>query len=74
MNRSRLEPLGVPEDYGYGDTERPGQPSALDRWLLRTVMNQLGPASPVRAALWDEPDVTPRDGTVVVRFLDRKAL
>ena len=74
MDRGRLEPLGVPEDYGYGDSDGRGQPSALDRWLLRTVMNQLGSASPVRAALWDEPDVTPRDGTVLVRFLDRKAL
>ena len=69
-----MEPLGVPEDYGYGDSDGRGQPSALDRWLLRTVMNQLGSASPVRAALWDEPDRTPRDDTVLVRFLDRKAL
>jgi cyclopropane-fatty-acyl-phospholipid synthase len=72
MNRSRLEPLGVPEDYGY-DSEARGRPSALDRWLVRTIMNQLG-SSPVRTVLWDEPDITPRDGTVVVRILDRKAL
>jgi cyclopropane-fatty-acyl-phospholipid synthase len=68
-----MEPLGVPGDYGYGDSEARGRPSALDRWLVRTVMNQLG-NSPIRTVLWDEPDITPRDGTVVVRILDRKAL
>jgi cyclopropane-fatty-acyl-phospholipid synthase len=73
MNRSRLEPLGVPGDYGYSDSEAHGRPSALDRWLVRTVMSQLGHSS-IRAVLWDEPDITPRDGTVVVRILDRKAL
>ena len=56
------------------DTAARGAPSSLDRWLVRTVVNQLGPTTPVRAVLWDEPDVTPRDGTVRVRFLDRKAL
>ena len=76
MNRSRLEPLGVPgSDYGF---DEPGasrhEPSSADRWLLRQINTKLGASSPVRAALWDERDVTPRDGAVRVRILDRKAL
>ena len=75
MNRGRLEPLGVPgSDLELSDKAAPGTPSALDRWVLKTAVSQLGPNSPVKAALWDEPDVTPRDGTVRVRILDRKAL
>jgi cyclopropane-fatty-acyl-phospholipid synthase len=73
MNRSRLEPLGVPE-YGLDGGAAQGEPSALDRWLLKQIVAKLGPNSAVRASLWDEPDVTPRDGTVRVRILDRKAL
>ena len=76
MNRSRLEPLGVPEsDYGF---DEPGasrqEPSSADRWLLKQINTKLGASSPVRAALWDERDVTPRDSAVRVRILDRKAL
>jgi cyclopropane-fatty-acyl-phospholipid synthase len=74
MNRSRLEPLGVPET-AYGIEEaRSREPSSLDRWLLKQITTRLGPDSAVRPTLWDEPDVAPRDGTVGVRFLDRKAL
>lgn len=75
MNRSRLEPLGVPEsDYGFDDAETARrEPSALDRWLAKQITKRLG-ESPVRVALWDEPDVTPRDGIVRMRILDRKAL
>ena len=75
MNRGRLEPLGVPgSDLEINETAARGAPSSLDRWLIRTVMNQLGANTPVRAVLWDEPDVTPRDGIVRVRIMDRKAL
>ena len=74
MNRSRLEPLGVRDDgFGYADAEARSQPNALDRWLLRTIITKLG-ESPVRVALWDEPDIAPRDGVVRLRILDRKAL
>jgi cyclopropane-fatty-acyl-phospholipid synthase len=74
MNRSRLEPLGVPDDgYGYTDAESRSQPNAVDRWLLRTITAKLG-ESPVKVVLWDEPDIAPRDGTVRLRILDRKAL
>jgi cyclopropane-fatty-acyl-phospholipid synthase len=75
MNRSRLEPLGVPESgYGFDDAEAARrEPSALDRWLAKQITKRLG-ESPVRVALWDEPDVTPRDGVVRMRILDRKAL
>jgi len=75
MDRSRLEPLGVPgADYELEDVPARHGPSAFDRWLLKQITTRLGPESAVRASLWDGPDVTPRDGTVGVRFLDRKAL
>lgn len=75
MNRGRLEPLGVPgTDVELKDPAARGAPSSLDRWLLRTMLAQLSPGTPVRGALWDEPDVTPRDSTVRIRILDRKAL
>jgi cyclopropane-fatty-acyl-phospholipid synthase len=72
MDRGRLEPLGVPgSDLELSEA---AAPSALDRWVVRMLVKQLGPSTPVRIALWDEPDVAPRDGTVRVRILDRKAL
>jgi cyclopropane-fatty-acyl-phospholipid synthase len=75
MNRSRLEPLGVPgSDYDYADAQASRrEPSALDRWAIRQIISKLGP-SPVRIELWDEPEVAPRDGTVRMRILDRRAL
>ncbi|HEX6998806.1 MAG TPA: cyclopropane-fatty-acyl-phospholipid synthase family protein [Gammaproteobacteria bacterium] len=73
MNRTRLEPLGVPGSDYARDAGESRQPGALDRWLARQITAKLGDA-PVRLALWDEPDITPRDGSVVVRVLDRKAL
>ena len=74
MDRSRIEPLGVPEaDYGYGATEDRRDPTGLDRWLVRQVVERLGDRR-VRIALWNEPDIAPRDGGVVARILDRKAL
>jgi cyclopropane-fatty-acyl-phospholipid synthase len=75
MNRSRLEPLGVPEsDYEFNDSEATRhEPAALDRWLVKQITTKLGP-SPVRIMLWDEADVPPRDGGVHLRILDRKAL
>ena len=75
MNRSRLEPLGVPgTEYDIEEAASRHGPSALDRWLLKQIVTRLGPESPVRATLWDTPDVAPRDGAVSVRILDRKAL
>ncbi len=73
MNRSRLEPLGVPE-VGFTDGEASQhEPSGFDRWLVKQIVSKLGP-SPVSIELWDEPDVAPRDGVVRMRILDRKAL
>lgn len=73
MNRSRIEPLGVPDaDYSPA-AESQGNPNALDRWLVSQIVNKLG-ESPVRLALWNEPDITPRDGGVTVRIMDRGAL
>jgi cyclopropane-fatty-acyl-phospholipid synthase len=75
MNRSRLEPLGVPEsDYGYANSVTARRdPTTLDRWLVNQIVRRLR-QSPVRVALWNEPDITPRDGTVVVRVKSRRAL
>jgi len=75
MNRSRLEPLGVPgSDYELNDSDAARhEPSALDRWLVKQITTRLGP-SPVRIMLWDEADVPPREGGVHLRVLDRKAL
>src|SRR5690606_28255138 len=79
MNRSRVEPLGVPNS-GY--TAEPGtapetrsEPSALDRFLLKQIVGRLGDAK-VTVSLWDAPaeKAAPRDGEVAVRILDRKAL
>lgn len=72
MNRSRAEPLGVPE-AGYADAEARRRPTGVDRWLIRQITDKLG-ESPVRITLWDEPDVAPRDGGVILRILDRGAL
>jgi cyclopropane-fatty-acyl-phospholipid synthase len=75
MNRSRMEPLGVPgTDVGFNGADAPRQePSSLDRWLIKQITDNLGP-SPVRIELWDEADVAPRDGIVRMRIMDRKAL
>ena len=75
MNRSRMEPLGVPgSDYGLDETAASRhEPSGLDRWLVKQITSRLGP-SPVRIELWDEPEGAARDGTVRMRILDRKAL
>jgi cyclopropane-fatty-acyl-phospholipid synthase len=74
MDRSRLEPLGVPEaEYELEAASRHG-PSSLDRWLLKQITTRLGPESPVRISLWDEPDVAAREGITRMRILDRKAL
>jgi cyclopropane-fatty-acyl-phospholipid synthase len=78
MHRTRIEPLGVPEaeyDGGYTDSaEARPVPKGLDRWLVAQITTKLGKSSPVRVILWDEPDLAPREGTAVVRILDRKAL
>ena len=75
MNRGRLEPLGVPgSDLELNEATARSAPSPLDRWLVRAIVKQLGADTPIRVALWDEPDVAPRDGTVRVRILDRRAL
>ena len=75
MERSRLEPLGVPEaEYALDEAASRHGPSSLDRWLLNQIITKLGPDTPVRLSLWDEPDVAPRDGITRMRILDRKAL
>jgi cyclopropane-fatty-acyl-phospholipid synthase len=75
MNRSRLEPLGVPgSEVGFDETETSRhEPTRLDRWLVKQITTRLGP-SPVRIELWDEAEGVQRDGTVRMRIRDRKAL
>src|SRR5690606_9112617 len=80
MDRSRLEPLGVPDSGLTSDSEgaqheRRAEPTAFDRWLLKQVVDRLGDA-PVTVSLWDTPgdSITPREGTGAVRISDRKAL
>jgi cyclopropane-fatty-acyl-phospholipid synthase len=80
MDRSRLEPLGVPSsgltaDSGSEQVESRAEPAAFDRWLLRQLTDRLGDA-PVTVSLWDTPADTlaPREGTGAVRITDRKAL
>jgi cyclopropane-fatty-acyl-phospholipid synthase len=76
MDRTRTGPLGVPgTDYRAipeADLER-RDPKGLDRWLVSQIVKRVGD-SPIRVALWDAPDITPRDGTVVLQIPDRKAL
>ena len=76
MNRSRIEPLGVPEsEYGYSEPDSARRdPTALDRWLIGQITRRLDEKSPVRITLWNEPDVSPRDGTVVLHIKSRQAL
>jgi len=75
MNRTRIEPLGVPgAEYSYeAANQRRRDPGALDRWIVRQITHKLGD-SPVRLYLWNEPEVVPRDGDVAVRFMDSQAL
>ena len=75
MDRTRNEPLGVPgTDYPISEADLDHRdPKGLDRWIVSQIVRRLGD-SPIRVALWDQPDITPRDGTVVVRIPDRKAL
>ena len=76
MQRTRTEPLGVPgTDYhAIADTaQERSDPKGLDRWLVSQIVRRLSKSS-IRVALWDEPDIAPRDGTIVVRIHDRKAL
>lgn len=79
MNKTRLEPLGVPNS-GYEAEARaehaaPAEPSAVDRWLIKQVTSRLGDA-PIDVVLWDVPleQVPEQEGRVAVRIADRKAL
>ena len=75
MERSRLEPLGVPEaQYELDQAVSRHGPSSFDRWLVKQITTRLGPDSAVRISLWDEPDVAAREGITRMRILDRKAL
>jgi cyclopropane-fatty-acyl-phospholipid synthase len=71
-----MEPLGVPSadyhSYPPADQAR-RDPRGLDRWLVAQITRKLG-RSPVQVALWNDPDVPPKDGDVVVRIQDRQAL
>ena len=53
MNRSRLEPLGVPEsDYGFDEAAASRhEPSGLDRWLVKQITSRLGTFARAHRAL-----------------------
>src|SRR5690606_29341058 len=79
MDRSRLEPLGVPTS-GYPADSAPeraalGVPTAADRWIVRQLTSRLGDA-PIDVVLWDVPPekAQPAEGRVTVRIGDRRAL
>jgi cyclopropane-fatty-acyl-phospholipid synthase len=77
MNRSRLDPLGVPADGQEIDdsaaTTARREPRALDRWILSRLRDRLK-GSPVALELWDAPRNPPDDDRVHVRIRDPKAL
>jgi len=76
MQRTRTEPLGVPgtEYQAISDIRADrDSPKGIDRWLVGQIVKRLDHSS-IRVALWDEREIAPRDGTVVVRIHDRKAL
>ena len=79
MERSREEPLGVPEAHGDQEDERERasispKPNALDRWLVHQLTSRLD-GSRVRVVLWDEPEPAATDLLpIAVRIGDRKAL
>jgi cyclopropane-fatty-acyl-phospholipid synthase len=78
MNRNRLEPLGVPgSGYDYDDQgaakDRKGEPTAVDRGLLRALTKDLD-ESRVRVILWDEPKPQAGGDVVTVQIMDRRAL
>ena len=78
MERSRVDPLGVPgADHGLGEQhEQPSsgrEPNGLGRWIAAQLRNRLD-SSRVRVLLWDEPEPKSDGAPVYVRFSDRKAL
>jgi cyclopropane-fatty-acyl-phospholipid synthase len=78
MNRSRLEPLGVP-NAGYEfddsslDTQPRSAPTAVDRRLVTSLRGRFD-ESRIRIVLWDEPDAKPSAGQAIVKIGDRSAL
>jgi cyclopropane-fatty-acyl-phospholipid synthase len=77
MQKSRLDPLGVPSaEYEYRDAAASSRetraPLGFDRWLAGQLNARLD-TSRVRVALWDEPPTSQAPPTVV-RVADRKAL
>jgi cyclopropane-fatty-acyl-phospholipid synthase len=78
MNKSRLEPLGVPgSQLDYEDTAASqtsgDSPSALDRWVLSKLTSRIDPAR-LRVVLWDAPQPVRGDGVPTVQIRDRGAL
>jgi len=76
MNKSRLEPLGVPNssyDFGsdFEQQARRKEPGPAARWLIRQLRSRLG-ESKVAVCLWDEP--VDKDAIASVQFNDAGAL
>jgi cyclopropane-fatty-acyl-phospholipid synthase len=78
MNRSRLEPLGVPgSHYEYdeqtADPHGQSAPSAFDRWILSKLTSRLD-ESRLKIVLWDAPAPAGSDAVTTVRIADRAAI
>ena len=76
MNKSRLEPLGVPGSHYEYDEQTANKsggsaPSILDNWVLSKLLKCID-ESKLRIILWDE--AIPSDGIATVQILDRGAL
>jgi cyclopropane-fatty-acyl-phospholipid synthase len=79
MNRSQIDPLGIPAEEFTSDRRSDGrvtrnQPTKVDRWLVHQLARRFD-ASRLRIVLWDEPAGTTGEGLpVTVHFGDRGAL
>ena len=78
MNKSRLEPLGVPGsqldyDADAGARSQDDTPNALDRWVLSKLTSVIDPAR-LRIVLWDQPVPGRTDEVPAVQIGDRAAL
>jgi cyclopropane-fatty-acyl-phospholipid synthase len=81
MNKSRLDPLGVPGSHYNYDEQTAHQsggnaqyaPSKLDRWVHSKLTSRIDPTR-MRILLWDTPVPAHNDDVPTVQICDRGAL